>query len=157
MMNLYRIGQTILNVDRINGIIDYQIPSDAGAPDGRTVLRVLFDNAHIDLADKEAQTFRFWFRRAARNLDPRKDEDGEDLVSPDDQVRRAYEILCDLIDRECPQDRVIRHTVHRLGRLIEQFLTGELQSARASDFERGFLSHESRSSPLSSSSHTAFD
>lgn len=140
-MNLYRIGKTVLNIDRINGILDHQVPADPDAPDGRAVLRILFDHAYIDLTDEEAQIFRYWFRHAARSLDPHKDEDGEELVSPDEQVRRGCEILRDLIDRERPRDRVMRHTVHRLGHIVDQFLTGELQPVRAKNFERGFLAH----------------
>jgi hypothetical protein len=141
MMNLYRVGKTILNVDRINGILDHQVPAGPDAPDGRTVLRVLFDHAHIDLTDKEAQIFRYWFRHAARSLDPHKDEDGEELVSPDEQVRKASEILRDLIDRERPRDRVMRYAVRRLGRIIDQFLTGELRPVRAKNFESGSMAH----------------
>jgi hypothetical protein len=141
MMNLYRIGNTILNVDRINCILDHQTSPDPGAPAGRTVLRVLFEDAHVDLTDKEAQVFRNWFRHASRNLDPHKDEYGEDLVSPDEQMRRACQILRDLIDRDHPRDRVMRHVVHRLGHTIDQFLTGELQPVRAKDFERDVMAH----------------
>jgi hypothetical protein len=134
-MKLCRIGNTVLNIDRINGILQHHVP---GGPDGRPVLRVLFDQVHIDLTGKEAEAFRYWFRHASQSLDPHRDEDGEELISPDDQVRRAYEILRRLADRERPRDRAIQHTIHRLGSLIDQFLTGELQPARARDFERVF-------------------
>jgi hypothetical protein len=137
-MTLYRIGKTVLNIDRINGILDHQVPADPGAPDRPTVLRVLFDQSHIDLTGEEAAAFRYWFRHAARRLDPRRDEGGEELISPDEQVRRGFEILCGLIDHDRPRDRAMRHTAHRLGHIIEEFLTGELQPARSKDFEKSF-------------------
>jgi hypothetical protein len=138
MMDLYRIGKTVLNLDRINGILDHHVTADPGAPDGQTVLRILFDQAHIDLAGKEAEAFRYWFRHVSRSLDPHRDEDGEELISPDMQVRRAIEILQGLIDRDRPRDRVMRHIAHRLGHVIDRFLTGELQPARVKDFEKDF-------------------
>jgi hypothetical protein len=138
MMDLYRIGKTVLNLDRINGILDHHVTADPGAPDGQAVLRILFDQVHIDLTGKEAEAFRYWFRHVSRSLDPHRDEDGEELISPDMQVRRAFEILQGLIDRDRPRDRVMRLTAHRFGHIIDQFLTGELQPARAKDFERGF-------------------
>jgi hypothetical protein len=137
-MNLFRIGKTIFNVDRVNCVIDHQVPATTGVSDGQTVLRILFDHTYIDLTDKEAQILRNWFRHAARSLDPHKDEGGEDLISPDEQVRRACKILRDAIDRERPKDRVLRSAVHCLEQMIDQFLTGELQPVRAKDFERDF-------------------
>jgi hypothetical protein len=137
-MNLYRIGKTVLNLDRINGVVDHQVPADADGQAGRTVLRVMFDHSYIDLADKEAQVFRHWFRHAARTLDPHKDEAGVELISPDDQVRRTCAFLRDLIDRDRPRDRTMRHTVHRLEQLLDEFLTGELRPVRVKTFEKSF-------------------
>ena len=36
-MNLYKIGDTVINMDRVNGIQDHQAPTDpsAGRPDCR--------------------------------------------------------------------------------------------------------------------------
>jgi hypothetical protein len=152
-MTLYRIGKTVLNIDRINGIIDHHAPADPHAPEGGTVLRVLFDEAHIDLTGKEAEAFRYWFRHASRSLDPHWDEDGEELISPDDQVRRAYEVLCGLIDRDQSRDRVMRHTAHRLRHIIERFLTGELHPARSKDFERNFEVTHLEPSPVPAPDH----
>ena len=148
-MNLFRIGNTVLNMDRINGILEHQVPTEPGAPAGRTVLRIVFDNAQIDLSDKDAQTFRRWYRHAARNLAPHTDEDGEALVSPEDQVRVAFETLLRLIDGARPRDPVMRHTAHRLAVIIDHFLTGELEPARATDFEKVFgeARIEAQSSP----------
>jgi hypothetical protein len=138
-MNFYRVGNTVLNLDRVNCVLDRQTPAEPAAPENRTVLRVVFDHAQIDLTDKEAQAFRNWFRHAARTIDPRKDEDGEDLVSPDMQVRRACAIVRDLIEHERPRDRAARQAIHRLMRTVDEFLTGELQPVRDKDFEKDFL------------------
>ena len=135
-MNLYRIGTTVLNLNRINGILDIHVPTDPGASGGRTVLRILFDHGQIDLSGKEAEVIRRWYRHASQNLAPHVDEDGEQLVSPEDQVRQAIEALVGRIDRTRPKDSVMRHTAHRVRDIIDPFLTGELQPARASDFEK---------------------
>ena len=140
-MNLYRIGKTVINVDRINFILDHQVLADSGAPEGRTVVRVVFDQTHIDLTDHEAEGLRYWFRRAARRLDPHTDENGEELVSPDDQVRKACAALYDLIDSQRPGDRVMRHAAHRLRHIIDQFLTGELEPVCVTNFERDLVAH----------------
>jgi hypothetical protein len=143
-MNLYRIGDTVLNLDRINGIYDHHITADAGATAGRDVLRVVFDNAQIDLTGREAQVFRRWFRHTSKNLSPFRDEDGTELVSPEDQVRKSLDALIALIDHQArPRDPGVRHAAHRLAALIDRFITGELQPARADDFERSLgMAHD---------------
>jgi hypothetical protein len=137
-VNLYRVGQTVLNIDLINGIVDNLVPADPGANDGRTVLRVFFEQSYIDLTGREAEAFRYWFRHSARCLDLHRDPDGEELISPHDQVRKAFEILRDHIDRERPRDREMGRIVHRLEHILDQFLTGELQPARSREFEMTF-------------------
>jgi hypothetical protein len=132
-MNLYRIGDTVLNVERVNGIMDHLNPVGPGE---RRVLRVLFDNTHIDLDGAEAEVFRRWFRHSARNLTPHRDEDGEELVSPEDQVRKELQHLIVLIDRSRPRDRATRQAARQLWQLVDQFLTGELRPARAEEFSR---------------------
>lgn len=137
-MDLYRIGTTVLNLNRINGILDIHVPTDPGASGGQTVLRILFDHGQIDLSGKEAEVIRRWYRHASQNLAPHVDEDGEQLVSPEDQVRQAIEALVGRIDRTRPRDSVMRHTAHRVRDIIDLFLTGELQPARISDFDKMF-------------------
>jgi hypothetical protein len=137
-MNLFSIGNTVLNMDRIIGIQDHVAAISSGTAGDRSVLRVLFEGAQIDLAGKEAQTFRRWFRHTARNLDPHKDEYGEELISPEEQLRRGFESLLSKIERSRPRDSDVRHTAHRLGRIIDHYLTGELQSVRARDFASSF-------------------
>jgi hypothetical protein len=150
-MNLHKIGNTVLNLDRLNAIIDHQVSTDPGAPTGRNVLRVVFDNAQIELVDKEAQIFRRWYRHVARNLDPHKDEDGEELIGPELQVTKALESLLGLVDRARPRDSALRHSGHRLRNLIERYLTGELQAVRASDFERTLGERHVESPPVPAS------
>jgi hypothetical protein len=137
-MNLYQIGKTIINVDRVNGIVDHVVPAGTDGPNRQAVLRILFDHGSVDLTGTEALVFRSWYRHASRRLERHHDEDGEELVSPDEQVRRSWEFLRGLVDRQHPRDPAMRQTVHRLGQIIDQFLTGELQPARASTFARSF-------------------
>jgi hypothetical protein len=137
-MNLYSIGNTVLNMDRIIGIQDHVAASGTDPAAGRSVLRVLFEGAQIDLMGREAQTFRRWFRHTARNLDPHKDEYGEELISPEEQLRRGFESLLAKIERMRPRDADVRHAAHRMGRIIDHYLTGELQPVRAKDFASSF-------------------
>jgi hypothetical protein len=137
-MNLYRIGNTVLNLDRVNGILDVAGPNRPDASGGGNLLRILFDQGQIDLTGKEAEILRRWYRHASQNLAPHKDEDGEDLVSPEDQVRESFDALVARIDRLRPGDSVLRHAAHRIRDIIDLFLTGELQAARADDFQRIF-------------------
>jgi hypothetical protein len=135
-MNLYRIGSTVLNMDRVNGIQDQQAPADPAAPAGRRVIRVLFDGTTIDLVGEEARTFRQWFRHAARSLVIHKDEDGEDLISPEEQLKRLSDHVLALVDRARPRDSSVRSAVHRLSGMVDEFITGELQHVRAKNFEK---------------------
>ncbi len=138
-MNLIKIGNVVLNIDRINGIQDHlpeAHPSMAGQQ--QMVTRVLFDQGHIDLTGAEAKTFRRWFRHAARDIAPHKDEQGEDLVSPEDQLRQAFDALLNHIDRMRPRDSALRHTAHLLSGMIDRYMTGELEPVRATQFARHF-------------------
>jgi hypothetical protein len=65
-----------------------------------------------------------------------KNEEGEDLVSPEDQLKRLSEHVVALVDHARPRDSGARHAVHHLASLIDQYITGELQPARAKAFER---------------------
>jgi hypothetical protein len=135
-MHLYRIGGTVLNLDRINGILDHHGSGDPqGAHDGAS-LSILFDQGQIDLSGHEAEVFRRWYRHACMNLDPLRDEHGEELIRPEAQVRKALNALNDLIDRTRPRDAVMRRAAHRLWNLVDRYLTGELEPIRAIDFER---------------------
>jgi hypothetical protein len=134
-MNLYRIGNMVLNMDRVNGILDHHVRGDAAGP---RVLRVLFDDGHIDLDGHDAESFRQWFRHVARHLGPQRDEDGEELISPEEQMRKGFETLLVRIDQTRPRDGVLRRTAHRLADMLDHYLTGELQPVRVKDFESDF-------------------
>lgn len=154
-MNLYKIGDTVINMDRVNGIQDHQAPIDPRAPAGQTVVRVLFDNTTLDLVGREARTFRQWFRHTARNLAPHKDEDGEELIAPEEQLKRASEHLLGLIDHARPRDTAVRHAAHRLAGMIDEYITGELQPARARSFERILEPAHAKAQPAPDSSSEA--
>jgi hypothetical protein len=154
-MNLYRIGDTVLNMDRINGIQDHQPSTAPGAPAGQTVIRVQFDATTIELTGAEAMTFRQWFRHAARNLMIHKDEDGEDLISPEDQLRRVSAHVLALVDRARPRDSAVRHAVHHLSVMIDEYITGELQHARARTFEKSIETAPADASHVPGSSSVA--
>jgi hypothetical protein len=154
-MNLIKIGSVVLNVDRINGIQDHLSlahPSMAGQH--QMVTRVLFDQAHIDLTGAEAKIFRRWYRHAARDIAPHKDEEGEELVSPEDQLRQAFDVLLNHIDHIRPRDSVLRHTAHLLSGMIDRYITGELDPVRTTQFARQFSAPHAESAvePGSSSS-----
>jgi hypothetical protein len=136
MMNLIRIGDTVLNLDRVSGIQDHQHPRDTGGAADGNVVRVLFDATTIELVGIEALTFRQWFRHAARNLNMHKDEDGEDLVSPEEQLERVSQQLLALIDHARPRNAAVKQAAHRLSALIAEYITGELRPVRARSFER---------------------
>jgi hypothetical protein len=138
-MNLIRIGSVVLNVDRINGIQDPLPPTQppaSGHP--QTFIRVLFDECHIDLAGADANVFRRWYRHAARDLAPRMDEDGEELVMPEDQVRQAFDALLNRIDHLRPRDHALRSATHTVSGMVDRYITGELEPVRASRFARQF-------------------
>jgi hypothetical protein len=154
-MNLIKIGNVVLNVDRINGIQDHlplAHPSMAGQQ--QMVTRVLFDQAHIDLTGADAKTFRRWYRHAARDIAPHKDEEGEDLVSPEDQLRQAFDFLLNHIDHMRPRDSALRHTAHLLSGMIDRYITGELDPVRTAQFARHFAAPQAdaAAAPDSSSS-----
>jgi hypothetical protein len=141
-MNLYRIGNTVLNLDRVNGIQEHPRPADPGAPAEPNVTRVLFDTTTIDLRGIEAQAFRQWYRHAARNLVLQRDEDGEELVTPEEQLKRLAEHLIALIDRARPRNAAVRHAAHRLAISISEYITGELQAVRERGFERSLAASD---------------
>ena len=151
-MNLIRIGDTVLNLDRISGILDHQHPADPGGPAGVHVIRVMFDGTTIELAGIEAQAFRQWFRHASRSLLLHKDEDGEDLVSPEDQLARVSDQLLALIDHARPRNAAVRQAAHRLSGLIKEYMTGELRHVRARSFERSLADSDSDAEPAPGSS-----
>jgi hypothetical protein len=134
-MDLYRIGNKVLNLDRLNGIIDVASPAGATPTDGGTALHVLFDQGEIELTGREAEAFRRWYRHASRPLDLHRDENGEELVSPEEQVRGVVEVLIERLDRLRLGDPAFRHVAHRARAIIGHFLTGELKPARSRDFQ----------------------
>jgi hypothetical protein len=135
-MNLYRAGHTVLNMDRVNGILDHQTPADPNAPAGQTVLRILFDHRQIELAGQEAWAFRNWYRVVSRNLSPHRDEHGRELVSPEDQVRRTVEDLVHRIDKDPTRSTAVVHAARHLKSLVTEFISGDLQPKNIRDFEK---------------------
>jgi hypothetical protein len=135
-MNLYRIGDTVLNLDRVNGIQDRPPGPDAAAAAGHAVIRVLFDTTTLTLEGAEAESFRRWFRHAAQNLIEHKDENGEGLIAPEEQLKRVSALLVSLIDRARPRDPAARHFVHHLAAMIDQYITGELRPVPARRIEK---------------------
>jgi hypothetical protein len=135
-MNLLKVGDTILNMDRVNGIRDHQPPSDPAAPSDQAVLRVLLDGATIDLEGVEAQSLRRWVRHHARNLAPQRNEQGEDLLSPELQLMSVVEGLLALIDRDRPRDPTLRAAVRRLAEMIKAYITDQLPPATVERFEK---------------------
>jgi hypothetical protein len=136
-MNLIKVGHLVLNVDRINGIHDHLAvagnPPEAGP---RTVTRVLFDQGHIDLTGADAKSLRRWYRHIARDIAPHRDEEGEELISPEEQVHRVLEMVVSHIDRVRPRDPSLRSAAHELVGLVDRYITGELGPVRASHFVR---------------------
>jgi hypothetical protein len=137
-MKLYRIGNKVLNLERLNGIIDVSAPDGPEGSHGETVLRLYFDQGEIDISGKEAEVLRRWYRHASYNLAPHKDEHGEELISPEDQVRESIEALVARIDKGRHGDLVLRRAAHQVKVLAAQFITGELQPARVRDFHALF-------------------
>jgi hypothetical protein len=123
-------------MDRVNGIQEHPRPLDPTVPGAANVTRVLFDSTTIDLVGVEAQAFRQWYRHAARNLVLQRDEDGAELVSPEEQLKRLADHLVLLIERIRPRNTGLRHAAHRLATSVSEYITGELQSVRVRDFER---------------------
>jgi hypothetical protein len=137
-MNMIKIGSTVLNIDRINGVLDHFSPDSSAAPGHRTVTRVLFDQAHIDLTGTDAKTFRHWYRHVARDISPHRDEEGQELISPEEQVRRAFDVLLSHIDHAHPRDPLVRSTAHHVSAMLDRYITGELEPIRATRFARLF-------------------
>ena len=147
-MNLIKIGNVVLNVDRINGIQDHlpvAHPSMAGQQ--QLVTRVLFDQGHIDLTGTDARSFRRWYRHAARDIAPHKDEEGEELISPEDQLRQAFDVLLNNIDHLRPRDPALRHTAHLFSGLIDRYITGELDPVRTTQFTRHYSAPQADATP----------
>jgi hypothetical protein len=143
-MNLIKIGGTILNVDRINGIQEFLPPAD---PSGtgtvqERITRVLFDHGQIDLTGADAKSFRRWYRHLARDIAPHKDEDGEELVSQENQLRETFDVLLSLIDRVRPRDPALRNAAHHVSGMIDRYMTGELEPMRLSQFARTIAAHQ---------------
>jgi len=135
-MNLLKVGDITLNMDRVTGVRDHQAPAGAGTPDGETVILVFFDDTHIELSGMDAAVFRRWIRHNARNLNPRKSADGEDLVSPEQQLQETTDYLVGLIDRLRPKDPAIRSAAHQLNDMIDRYITDQLPPMPAQTFER---------------------
>jgi hypothetical protein len=146
-MNLYRIGNTVLNMDRVNSIQEHAGPPDPAAPAAANVTRVMFDAMTIDLVGVEAQTFRQWYRHAARNLVVHKDEAGEDLLPPEEQLKRLADHLVALVDRVRPRNTALRHAAHRLHSSVAAYITGELGPVRVKSFEKTIADAESDHAP----------
>jgi hypothetical protein len=142
-MNLYRIGNTIVNMDRVNSIQEHPSPASSAEHAAAGVTRVMFDTMSIDMVGVEAQTFRQWYRHAARNLVVHKDEAGEDLVPPEEQLKRLADHLVALVDRMRPRNAALRHTAHRLQNSVAAYITGELAPVRAKSFEKSIADAES--------------
>jgi hypothetical protein len=137
-MNMIKIGNTVLNVDRINGIEDHQPAPDPSSTHQQKITRVLFDHMHIDLVGVDANILRRWYRHVARDIAPRRDEDGEELILPEDQLRKAFDHFLHLVDRSRPRDHALRTAAHRLYGMVDRFITGELEPMRIKQFEHEF-------------------
>jgi hypothetical protein len=151
-MNLFKIGDMTLNMDRVNGIQDHVTVSDPGAATGRTVIRILFDVSHIDLDGIDAQVLRRWIRHNARNLAPHKDEEGQELMPPEEQLRRVADHLVALVDRVRPRDPSLRGTAHRLSNMLNEYMTGQLHPVGIKNFERQFEALRPESSTVQDAS-----
>ena len=135
-MNLFKIGDMTLNMDRVNGIQDRQPSADPNAPPGHLVIRILFDDATIELGGTDAQVLRRWIRHNARNLAPQRGEDGEELIGPEEQLRRVGDELLAAVDRQRPRDSAVRAAARRLNDMLDSYVTGQLLSVSRKPFER---------------------
>jgi hypothetical protein len=135
-MNLFKIGDTTLNMDRVNAIQDHFPAAEPGVVEHATVLRVLFNGAHIDLRGKDAQALRRLIRHSAQNLTPRRTEEGEELSAPEEQLQRIAGHLIGLIDRLRPKDTAMRSAAHRLANMIDEYITGQLPPMPADSLDR---------------------
>ncbi len=137
-MNLFKLGDMVLNMDRVNGVQDHPAPADGAPSAAQDSIRVLFDTATIDLSGPEAHALRRWVRHNSRNLAPTKNEDGELLIHPENQLSKVADLLVDLVDRARPRDSMTRSVARRLAAMIESYITGQLQAVSARSFEREF-------------------
>jgi hypothetical protein len=154
-MNLIKVGHLVLNVERINAVHDHlSVAGDPAAESPQTVTRVLFDQGHIDLTGADAKFLRRWYRHIARDIAPRRDEDGEELIAPEEQVRRALDVLVGHIDRVRPRDSHLRSAAHHLVGLIDRFITGEIEPMRATQFARQYGAAHSDASTFPESPST---
>lgn len=145
-MNLFRFGSTTLNMERVNGIQDNPPADEGGKNAGRNFIRILFDDRTIELTGTDAQALRHWIRHNARNLMPKIDENGVELLSPEDQLVRLTESLLHAIEHARPVDATVRKAARRMTDMIERYITGELEPMRADEFRRkyGTSGHEPR-------------
>ena len=135
-MNLFRIGHTVLNMDRVSHILDHQTSTDSDSAPGQTAVRIVFDQGEVELYDQEARAFRYWYRQIARNIGPNRDRSGRELVTPDEQVRRAIELLVRKIDEYAFLDPQIRQLAHKVEKLVMSFSSGDLPAVSSREFER---------------------
>jgi hypothetical protein len=145
-VNLLRIGETTVNMDRVDAVLDNQPAEHPGSPEGERVLRILFDNEAIELGGAEAQVFRRWLRQHARNLAVIQDGDGEPMVSPEEQLLQISRALVEMLDSACYVEgarnkdltSTVRKTAHRLNSAVEGYITGQLAAKPVRSFEKLF-------------------
>jgi hypothetical protein len=137
-MNLFKLGDMVLNMDRVNGVQEHPAPADGSPSAAPDTIRVLFDTATIDLTGPEAHALRRWVRHNSRNLAPTKNEDGELLIHPENQLTKVADLLVELVDRARPRDSTTRSVARRLSAMIESYITGQLPPVSARSFEREF-------------------
>ena len=65
-MNLIKIGDALLNVDRLNRISEHEGPLDPAHPGEGTITRLHFDDSQFDLSGMDAKIFRRWCRHVRR-------------------------------------------------------------------------------------------
>ena len=129
-MNLIRIGGTVLNVDRINGVQDHLLPAEPPEAAHEKVTRAMFDHGQIDLTGEDSKTFRRWYRHLARDIAPHKDEDGEELVSPERQLREVFRCPAQPDRSARPRELLVRGTAHTLSGMMDRYITGEVEPMR---------------------------
>jgi hypothetical protein len=137
-MNMIKVGNVLLNLDRINCIEDHRAPGDPSTTHQPKITRVSFDHSTIDLVGGDANTLRRWYRHIARDINPHRDQDGEELISPEDQLRKAFDHFLHRMDLSRPRDHALRAAARQLYGMIDQFITGELEPMRIKQFEQEF-------------------
>jgi hypothetical protein len=123
-------------MDRVSHILDHQTSTDPDSAPDQTVLRIVFDQGEVELYGQEARAFRYWYRQIARNIGPHRDRSGRELVNPDEQVRRAVEILVRKIDECAFVDPQIHQLAHKVKNLVMSFSSGDLPAVSCRDFDR---------------------